>query len=323
MCKFALYLLLKQQNLILKIKEKHMHQIKNTTDPHHNKSEKNISYAFFLNLGFTIIEITGGLITNSVAILSDAIHDFGDSISLGLAWYLQKVSKKGSDHKYSYGYRRFSLLGAIINSVVLLVGSFFILSETIPRIIHPQEPDLQGMFILAILGIIVNGAAVFRLRKGSSLNEKVVSLHLWEDVLGWIAILIGSVIMYFFDVPVIDPILSVLITIYILIHVFRNIKASMRIILQGTPEEIDIDDIKKELLIFEEVNDVHDLHLWSIDGNYHVVTTHVVLKEALAMDQLASLKTKIREKLEQLNVHHVTIEFETADEICCMEMCAR
>lgn len=300
-----------------------MHQIKNTPDHHHNQSEKNISYAFFLNLGFTIIEIIGGLLTNSVAILSDAIHDFGDSISLGLAWYLQKVSKKQSDNKYSYGYRRFSLLGAIINSVILLVGSFLILSETIPRIIHPQEPDVQGMFILAILGIVVNGAAVIRLRKGSSLNEKVVSLHLWEDVLGWVAILIGSVIMYFFDVPVIDPILSVLISIYILIHVFRNINTSMRIILQGTPVEIDIDEIKEELLSFEEVSEIHDLHLWSIDGNYHVVTTHVVIKEALPMEQLATLKTKIRLKLEELNIQHATIEFETKDEICFLESCAR
>lgn len=300
-----------------------MHQIKNTADHHHNESEKNISYAFFLNLGFTIIEIIGGLLTNSVAILSDAIHDFGDSISLGLAWYLQKVSKKQSDNKYSYGYRRFSLLGAIINSVVLLVGSILILSETIPRIIHPQEPDIQGMFVLAILGIVVNGAAVIRLRKGSSLNEKVVSLHLWEDVLGWVAILIGSVIMYFFDVPVIDPILSVLISIYILIHVFRNINTSMRIILQGTPVEIDIDEIKEELLSFEEISEIHDLHLWSIDGNYHVVTTHVVIKEALAMEQLAALKTKIRLKLEELNIQHATIEFETKDEICCLESCAR
>lgn len=300
-----------------------MHQIKNTADHHHNESEKNISYAFFLNLGFTIIEIIGGLLTNSVAILSDAIHDFGDSISLGLAWYLQKVSKKQSDNKYSYGYRRFSLLGAIINSVVLLVGSILILSETIPRIIHPQEPDIQGMFVLAILGIVVNGAAVIRLRKGSSLNEKVVSLHLWEDVLGWVAILIGSVIMYFFDVPVIDPILSVLISIYILIHVFRNINTSMRIILQGTPVEIDIDEIKEELLSFEEISEIHDLHLWSIDGNYHVVTTHVVIKEALAMEQLATLKTKIRLKLEELNIQHATIEFETKDEICCLESCAR
>lgn len=300
-----------------------MHQIKKTADHHHNESEKNISYAFFLNLGFTIIEIIGGLLTNSVAILSDAIHDFGDSISLGLAWYLQKVSKKQSDNKYSYGYRRFSLLGAIINSVILLVGSFLILSETIPRIIHPQEPNVQGMFILAIIGIAVNGAAVFRLRKGSSLNEKVVSLHLWEDVLGWVAILIGSVIMYFFDVPVIDPILSVLISIYILIHVFRNINTSMRIILQGTPVEIDIEEIKKELLSFVEVSEIHDLHLWSIDGNYHVVTTHVVIKEALPMEQLATLKTKIRLKLEELNIQHATIEFETKDEICCLESCAR
>lgn len=300
-----------------------MHQIKKTADHHHNESEKNISYAFFLNLGFTIIEIIGGLLTNSVAILSDAIHDFGDSISLGLAWYLQKVSKKQSDNKYSYGYRRFSLLGAIINSVILLVGSFLILSETIPRIIHPQEPNVQGMFILAILGIAVNGAAVIRLRKGSSLNEKVVSLHLWEDVLGWVAILLGSVIMYFFDVPVIDPILSVLISIYILIHVFRNINTSMRIILQGTPVEIDIEEIKKELLSFAEVSEIHDLHLWSIDGNYHVVTTHVVIKEALPMEQLATLKTKIRLKLEELNIQHATIEFETKDEICCLESCAR
>lgn len=300
-----------------------MHQIKKTADHHHNESEKNISYAFFLNLGFTIIEIIGGLLTNSVAILSDAIHDFGDSISLGLAWYLQKVSKKQSDNKYSYGYRRFSLLGAIINSVILLVGSFLILSETIPRIIHPQEPNVQGMFILAILGIAVNGAAVIRLRKGSSLNEKVVSLHLWEDVLGWVAILIGSVIMYFFDVPVIDPILSVLISIYILIHVFRNINTSMRIILQGTPVEIDIEEIKKEMLSFAEVSEIHDLHLWSIDGNYHVVTTHVVIKEALPMEQLAILKTRIRLKLEELNIQHATIEFETNEEICCLESCAR
>ena len=179
------------------------------------------------------------------------------------------------------------------------------------------------MFILAILGIAVNGAAVIRLRKGSSLNEKVVSLHLWEDVLGWVAILIGSVIMYFFDVPVIDPILSVLISIYILIHVFRNINTSMRIILQGTPVEIDIEDIKKELLSFAEVSEIHDLHLWSIDGNYHVVTTHVVIKEALPMEQLATLKTKIRLKLEELNIQHATIEFETKDEICCLESCAR
>ena len=296
-----------------------MHQIKKENAE--SNSEKNISYAFFLNFGFTIIEIIGGFLTNSVAILTDAVHDFGDSISLGLAWYLQKVSKKGSDHNYSYGYKRFSLLGAIINSVILLVGSVFILSETIPRILEPQEPDVKGMFILAILGIVVNGAAVIKLRTGNSINEKVVSLHLWEDVLGWVAILIGSVLMYFFDIPIIDPILSILISIYILIHIFRNIKISMRIILQGTPVEIDMNEVTKELLAFEDIEAIHDLHIWSIDGNYHVVTTHVVLNKALQMDQLATLKLKIREKLLELKIQHVTLEFETGDEICSLESC--
>lgn len=296
-----------------------MHQINNTAPQHYHDSEKNIRVAFFLNLGFTIIEIIGGFLTNSVAILSDAMHDFGDSISLGLAWYFQKVSKKESDSKYSYGYKRFSLLGAIINSVILLVGSILILSEAIPRIIHPQTPNAQGMFILAILGITINGAAVLRLRKGNSINEKVVSLHLWEDVLGWAAILVGSVIMYFFDLPVIDPILSILISVYILINVFKNIRITLRIILQGTPLELDLNEIEKTLLSIEGVDTIHDLHLWSVDGVSHVVTTHVVLKQALPMEHLALLKFNIRTKLIALNIHHATIEFETKDEFCSLK----
>jgi len=299
-----------------------MHQIKTSDHHHHHNSEKNIGIAFFLNFSFTIIEIIGGLLTNSVAILSDAVHDFGDSISLGLAWYFQKLSRKESDEKYSYGYKRFSLLGAIINSVVLLVGSILILFETVPRIFNPQETYVEGMFLLAILGVIINGAAVLRLRKGKTLNEKVVSLHLWEDVLGWGTILIGSVIMYFFDVPVIDPILSVLISIYILIHVFRNIKSSMHIILQGTPAEIDMDEIKEKITGFDVVESIHDFHSWSIDGEYNVVTTHIVLNKSLTMAELSVLKNKIRDELKILNIQHATIEFETKNEICCFENCS-
>lgn len=299
-----------------------MHQIKTSDHHHHHNSQKNIGIAFFLNFSFTIIEIIGGLLTNSVAILSDAVHDFGDSISLGLAWYFQKLSRKESDEKYSYGYKRFSLLGAIINSVVLLVGSILILFETVPRIFNPQETYVEGMFLLAILGVIINGAAVLRLRKGKTLNEKVVSLHLWEDVLGWGTILIGSVIMYFFDVPVIDPILSVLISIYILIHVFRNIKSSIYIILQGTPVEIDMDKIKEKIIGFDAVESIHDFHSWSIDGEYNVVTTHIVLNKSLTMAELSVLKNKIRNELKILNIQHATIEFETKNEICCFENCS-
>jgi cobalt-zinc-cadmium efflux system protein len=182
---------------------------------------------------------------------------------------------------------------------------------------------VEGMFLLAILGIVINGVAVLRLRKGSSLNEKVVSLHLWEDVLGWGAILIGSVIMYFFDVPVIDPILSVLISIYILIHVFRNIKSSMHIILQGTPVEIDMDEIMERITSFEDVESMHDFHSWSVDGEYNVVTTHIVLNKPLTLDEISILKNKIRDELNALNIQHATIEFETKNEICYFENCSQ
>jgi cobalt-zinc-cadmium efflux system protein len=298
-----------------------MHKVKSAKNKSNN-SEKNISYAFFLNLGFTIIEIIGGLLTNSIAILADAVHDFGDSVSLGLAWYLEKFSKKTSDYNYSYGYKRFSLLGAMINSVILLVGSILILFETIPRIYNPQETNVVGMFLLSILGIIINGAAVIRLRRGNTISERVVSLHLWEDVLGWIAILIGSVVMYFFDVPVVDPILSVFITFYILYHVFRNIKATMRIFLQGTPVDIDVEEIKRALISFEAVDSVHDFHSWSVDGNYNIVTTHVVLNKGLSMEELAVLKKDIRENLNTLNIAHATIEFEVENEMCSLENCS-
>lgn len=285
----------------------------------HSKDVKNIKVAFFLNFSFTLIELAGGVLTNSIAILSDAIHDFGDSLSLGLAWYFQKIAKKGQNKSYSYGYKRFSLLGAIINSIVLVAGSTFILAEAIPRIFAPEATHAEGMFFLAIFGVIVNGAAVFRLRRGSSINERVVSLHLLEDVLGWGAILVGSIIMYFFDLPIIDPILSIAIACFVLFNVFRNIKQTLRIILQGTPEDIDMEHVTEELLQLKNIENVHDLHVWSMDGEYNVLTLHVTLREPLPMDKLAELKNAIRAILQKEHIQHATIEFETTDEQCQFE----
>ena len=288
---------------------------------HHNESEENIRTAFFLNLCFTIIEFVGGFLTNSMAILSDAVHDLGDSFSVGLSWYFQRMSKKGRDEEYTYGYKRFSLLGAIINSLILVVGSVVILFNAVPRLFHPEQPDSGGMLILAVLGVAINGAAVLRLKRGHSLNERVISLHLLEDVLGWAAILIGALVMYFVDVPVLDPILSIAITLYVLFHVYNNIKESLHIILQGAPADIKIDEIKKEILSLDDVDSVHDLHIWSADGEYNVMTVHVVLKRALSMDELQRLKNKIREKMQAMKVQHSTIEFEMPGENCEMEEC--
>lgn len=289
---------------------------------HHDHGDvKNIKVAFFLNFGFSIIEIIGGLLTNSVAILSDAVHDLGDSLSLGLSWYFQKFSRKKSDKIYTYGYRRFSLIGALANSIVLIVGSVLILSEAIPRIFNPQDVHPQGMILLAVFGIIINGIAMLRLRRGNSLNERVVSLHLLEDVLGWIAVLVGAIYMNFWNAPIIDPILSVIIAAYVLSNVYKNLRELFRILLQGTPYEFNMEEIQNEIKKMQTVANVHDVHLWSIDGNYNIMTVHITLTQPEPMEKLAEMKSDIRKLLLDKGIEHVTIEFETTVEECVLMNC--
>jgi len=289
----------------------------------HNHATDNIKVAFFLNLSFTIVEFIGGFYTNSLAIMSDAVHDLGDSLSLGMSWYFQKLSNKKANKYFSYGYGRFSLLGAIINSVVLLLGSIFIIKEAIPRIITPEVSDAKGMMWFAILGIIVNGAAVLKLKKGTSINERVVSLHLLEDVLGWVAVFIASIVMQFWELPILDPILSVLIAGYILFNVFRNIKESFKIILQAVPNQLISNDIAGVLLAFDEIENVHDCHLWTLDGTVHIATIHISVHESIVSWEKAKLlKLKIRKILrDQFQIGHITLELEASLEDCTYKDC--
>lgn len=282
---------------------------------HHDHGVKNLKVAFFLNLGFTVVEIVGGIMTGSLAILSDALHDLGDSLSIGLSWYFQKLSTKKGDDTYSYGYKRFSLLGAIINAVVLLVGSVVILAQAVPALFNPGATDAQGMMYIAIFGVIVNGAAVLKLKKGTSINERVISLHLLEDVLGWVAVLIGSIVMLYFEAPWIDPLLSVLIALFILFNVYKSLKASVGIILQATPEGIDVPLIHEKLKGISQIREVHDCHIWSMDGEYHVLSAHLVLNGDYTLEEMASIKTEAKELLKE-DVEHVTIEFEGPHEEC-------
>lgn len=283
---------------------------------HHDHSEGNIKVAFFLNLAFSIIELIGGFWTNSVAILSDALHDLGDSLTLGVSWYFARVAKKDRNHKFSYGYKRFSVLGALINSIVLVSGSIFITIEAIPRLFNPINPNTEGMMYLAIGGVLVNGAAAFRLSKGHSLNEKAVYTHLLEDILGWVAVLVGAIVMNFWELPVIDPILSILIALFILYNVFKNLKESFRIILQGTPASIDVSEIHKAILEIGQVQNVHDCHIWSMDGDYHILSIHIVVEKDLSLSELESIKTETKARMSHLGINHTTIEFETQGENC-------
>ncbi|WP_420388373.1 cation diffusion facilitator family transporter [Roseivirga sp.] len=282
----------------------------------HGQSTKNLKIAFFLNLFFTVVELVGGLITGSLAILSDALHDLGDSLSIGLSWYFQNLSEKKRDNHFSYGYKRFSLLGAIINAVVLLIGSVIIISEAVPAVLNPGEVDEQGMLYIAIFGVIVNGAAVLRLRKGSSINEKVISLHLLEDVLGWIAVLIGSLLIMYFDWYFIDPLLSVLIALFIIYNVFNNLKKSFQIILQATPQNINVDKVHEKLRTIPEVVEIHDCHIWSMDGEYHVFSAHLVLDKSYELKLQSSIKKRAKHLLHEMGIEHSTLEFELQDEDC-------
>lgn len=283
---------------------------------HSHAGGSNIGVAFFLNFVFTFVELVGGLLTNSVAILSDAVHDLGDSLSLALAWYFERLSKKGRTPKYTYGYKRFSLLGAIINSVVLLVGSVYIVSEAIPRLLAPEPTNAKGMFLLAVLGIVVNGIAVLRTRKATSINERVVSLHLLEDVLGWAAVLVGAAVMYFTGWSIIDPILSLAVACFVLANVYKNIRQVLPILLQGTPAEIEQGRIVEILTAMDDVREVHDLHIWSLDESYNILTAHLVLDGHRTMRQLAALKCDVRRSLRDQGIQHATIEFELPDEGC-------
>lgn len=283
----------------------------------HHHSSKNLGTAFFLNLGFTIIEIIGGLFTNSVAIISDALHDLGDSISLGLSWYLSKKSNQKASVNFTFGYQRLSLVGAFINSLVLIVGSVFVINEAAKRLFSPELPDAKGMLYLAILGVAVNGYAAWKVSSGKSLNEKVVSWHLMEDVLGWVAVLIVSVVLMFWDIPWLDPALSIAITLFILFNVFKRLRETVVVFLQGKPEEIDLEEVQQQILSLPNVASMHHTHLWSLDGEHHVFSTHLKLTGITELKEITALKESIKKMLKsKYDFSHYTIETELEDERC-------
>jgi cobalt-zinc-cadmium efflux system protein len=289
-------------------------------DHHHHHGSGNIRTAFFLNASFTLIELVGGILTGSMAILSDAVHDLGDSLSLGLSWWLDRRSKKAGDETFSLGYRRFSLLGALINSLVLTVGSIVIITEVIPRLFDPSTPHVQGMLGLAILGVIVNGAAVFRLKGGETMNEQVLSWHLLEDVLGWFAVLIVSIVLMFWELPILDPLLALLITAFILFNVIRKLIGTMEIFLQKVPKGIDLPTLKRSIEGLEKVESVHHTHIWSQDGAHPVISLHIVTEGVDSLEELARIKREAKKLLQEVEPEHLTIEMEVGRDDCSLKL---
>lgn len=279
------------------------------------KTEKNILIAFLLNISFSIFEFFGGLFTNSVAILSDSIHDLGDAVSIGISYFMERKSKKPSDNKYTYGYIRYSVLGGVITTTILLVGSILVIISAIKRLINPVEVNYQGMIIFAVIGVILNFIAAYVTKEGESINQKSVNLHMLEDVLGWIVVLVGAIIMNFTDIKILDPIMCIGVALFILFNALKNLKIVLDLFLEKTPNDIDIEELKKHLLEIEDVEDIHHIHIWSIDGFNNYATMHIVSKSK----DISKVKHEIREELLEHNICHAILE--TEEEACSDKEC--
>ena len=278
------------------------------THHHHKKAGENLAFVFFMNLAFNIIVIVGGLATNSMAILADCIHDLSDTISIALAWVLERVAQKDSTDKYSYGYQRFSVLGAVIISIFVIIMAFVILSEAIPRLFSPEGVDAGGMLVVAIVGIIFKSISVYRLHDGETFNEKAILFHQLGDVFEWVAILILSVVLMFWDgAPYLDPFVSIGIALWLIFNLGRNLYKSVEVLLQKTPNYFDVDEFKSKILTIDGVNDIDDFHMWSLDGIDSVMTLKVNVDFGKDVEDI---KKQIYTISNNYHVVDITIEFD-------------
>lgn len=280
------------------------------------KTQKNILIAFILNLTFSVFEFFGGIFTGSVAIISDAVHDLGDAASIGASYMLEKKSRRQPDGKYTYGYLRYSVVGGVITTMILLFGSVMVIVNAVGRIISPVEINYNGMIVFAVIGALVNFAAAFVTRDGDSINQKAVNLHMLEDVLGWIVVLIGAIVMRFTDLRVIDPILSIGVAVFILVNAAENLKEVLDVFLEKIPHGISIEEIKEHILALDGVLGVHHIHIWSMDGQSNYATMHIVTN-----GEPHGIKEAVRAELAEHGIGHTTLELEAEGEHCHEEHC--
>ena len=281
-----------------------------------SKTTRNILIAFLLNLSFSIYEFIGGTITGSTAIMSDAIHDLGDALSIGVSFFLEKKSVHRPDQTYTYGYLRYSLVGGMFTTLILLLGSIFVIINAIYHLVHPVSINYDGMIALALVGTVINFCAAYLTREGDSLNQKSVNPHMLEDVLGWLIVLIGAIIMKFVDITYIDPILSIFVAIFILKNALQNFFSILDVFLEKAPSGISLAELQNHLQQLPHVQNVHHIHVWSIDGFHNYATLHIV-----TTTPSPKLKQIIRTNLAKHNITHTTIEFESPEETCLETKC--
>ena len=280
------------------------------------KTERNILIAFLLNLAFSVFEFIGGIITGSVAIVSDAVHDLGDAISIGISYFLERKSRRPADAKYTYGYGRYSVIGGIITTLVLLLSSCVVIYNAVHRIANPIAIHYDGMILFAIFGVCVNACAAFFTRDGHSINQKAVNLHMLEDVLGWVVVLLGAIVMRYTDFALLDPILSIGVAAFIIVGALKNLQEAGDLFLEKAPHGIDPAELRAHIAEIDGVTDVHHMHVRSFDGMHNAASMHLVIE-----GDHASVKACVRALLREHGIAHITLETENVGEECADPQC--
>lgn len=272
-------------------------------------SKTSIWLAFFLNLSYAIVEFIAGGIFGSSAVLADSVHDLGDAIAIGISALLETISNREEDRQYTLGYKRFSLLGAMLTALILLTGSVMVLLENIPRLLSPQPVNYQGMLYLGILAILINLLASLVVRKGQTKNEAILTLHFLEDILGWLAVILVACVLYVTDWYFLDPLLSLVISIFILSKAIPRFWSALKIFLDAVPEGVETHDLEKDLEALPNVKSVNQLSIWSMDGLENNAIVHICIKD---WEQMMETKEVVRQCLEERGVQNITIEVDSS-----------
>ena len=278
----------------------------NEIHSHHKKARDNLAFVFFLNLTFNIIVILGALATNSMAILADCIHDMSDTISIAIAWILEHVSQKGSSDTYSYGYQRFSVLGAIITSLLVIAMAVLILYEAIPRLMVPEAINPGGMIVIACVGLIFKSISVYRIHDGETFSEKAILYHLMGDIFEWIAILIIAVLIIFWDVSFLDPLVSIAVAFWLIFTLGRTLYHSIEVTLQKVPQNVDLNVLKSEISDIDGVYSINKIHIWSLDGIDSILTMKLSADE----QKYNEIKENVYVISSKYHIVDTTIEYE-------------
>ena len=269
------------------------------------KTKHTVWLAFFLNLSYAIVEFIAGGIFGSSAVLADSIHDLGDAIAIGVSAFLETISNREEDSHYTLGYKRFSLLGALITAVILMTGSVLVILENITKLFHPQPVNDEGILWLGIIAVSINVLASLVVRKGKTKNESILSLHFLEDTLGWVAVILMAIVLRFTDWYILDPLLSLVISIFILSKAIPRFWSTLKFFLDAVPEGVDIQRVKSDLEQLDHVASINQLNLWTMDGLEKNAIVHVCLKE---IEKMEVCKESIRSKLKDCGFQNITIE---------------